>query len=78
MNEFQVRTIGGDLVQEVAQIDVFKNPKTSRTSHCYRITYRHMARALTMAEVNVIHNSIAQAAKGTLSVELRMIPNKTT
>ncbi|XP_018496686.1 phenylalanine--tRNA ligase, mitochondrial [Galendromus occidentalis] len=70
-----VRSIGTDLVQEVAQIDVFKHPKTSRTSHCYRITYRHMDRALTQSEVNVIHNSIAQAAKGALDVELRTIAN---
>lgn len=35
-----VRGVGGDLVEEVTCIDDFTNPKTGKTSHCYRITYR--------------------------------------
>jgi hypothetical protein len=39
-----VRGIGGDLVEEVVLIDSFTHPKTSRTSNCFRITYRRCAR----------------------------------
>lgn len=35
-----VRSIGGDLVEEVTLIDNFTNKKTGRTSNCYRIVYR--------------------------------------
>jgi hypothetical protein len=38
-----VRGIGGDLVEEVVLIDSFTHPKTSRTSNCFRITYRRCA-----------------------------------
>lgn len=65
------RTVGGDLIEQVKLIDDFKHPKTGRVSHCYRVVYRAVDRVLTKAEVNVIHDKIAQACKDEFGVELR-------
>ncbi|XP_015090172.2 phenylalanine--tRNA ligase, mitochondrial isoform X5 [Vicugna pacos] len=66
-----VRTIGGDLVEKVDLIDKFEHPKTHRTSHCYRITYRHMERTLSQREVGRIHQAVQEAAVRLLGVEGR-------
>ncbi|XP_013377296.1 PREDICTED: phenylalanine--tRNA ligase, mitochondrial isoform X2 [Chinchilla lanigera] len=66
-----VRTIGGDLVEKVDLIDKFEHPKTHRTSHCYRITYRHMERTLSQREVSHIHQDIQEAAVRQLGVDGR-------
>ncbi|XDB63133.1 hypothetical protein AB1E18_016468 [Capra hircus] len=66
-----VRTIGGDLVEKVDLIDKFEHPKTHRTSHCYRITYRHMERTLSQKEVGGIHHAVQEAAVQQLGVEGR-------
>lgn len=39
--------IAGDLVESVEEVDKFTHPKTNRTSHCYRITYRSMDRCVS-------------------------------
>lgn len=66
-----VRTIGGDLVEKVDLIDKFEHPKTHKTSHCYRITYRHMERTLSQREVTRIHQAVQEAAVQLLAVEGR-------
>ena len=66
-----VRSIGGDLVQEVTMVDCFTHPKTGRTSHCYRIVYRHMEKTLTQQEVNEVHQDIADSAFRDLGIEVR-------
>ncbi|ELU08020.1 hypothetical protein CAPTEDRAFT_219626 [Capitella teleta] len=66
-----VRTVGGDLVEQVDLVDEFTHPKHQRTSHCYRLVYRHMDRTLTQAEANEIHSSIGQKAIENLGVEIR-------
>ncbi|XP_062040259.1 phenylalanine--tRNA ligase, mitochondrial isoform X2 [Lepus europaeus] len=66
-----VRTIGGDLVEKVDLVDKFEHPKTHRTSHCYRITYRHMERTLSQKEVRHVHQAVQEAAVRLLGVEGR-------
>jgi phenylalanyl-tRNA synthetase alpha chain len=66
-----VRGIGGDLVEEVSLVDSFTHPKTARTSHCYRISYRSMERSLTDEEINALQERVRAGVAGELKVELR-------
>lgn len=66
-----VRSIGGDLVEEVTCIDTFNNKKTGRTSNCYRIVYRSMDRSLTDEEINTLQDRVRQQVSEVLKVELR-------
>jgi len=66
-----VRSIGGDLVEEVKLVDEFTNKKTGKTSNCYRITYRSMERSLTDEEINGLQEKVREAVSETLGVELR-------
>ena len=66
-----VRSVGGDVVEQVLLVDTFVHPKHQRTSHCYRIIYRHMERTLTQKEVNDVHNQITQTAVEQLGIEPR-------
>ena len=65
------RSIGGELIERVENIDTFTNPKTGKTSNCYRITYRSMDRSLTDVEINALQDSLRDEAASALSVELR-------
>lgn len=66
-----VREIGGDVIEQITLIDQFVHPKTKKTSHCYRIIYRHMERNLTQKEVTSIHNKIRETIASELNVTLR-------
>ncbi|CAG5129807.1 unnamed protein product [Candidula unifasciata] len=66
-----VRSVAGDLVEQVTLIDEFVHPKTGRGSHCYRLVYRHMEKALTQEEVNSIHQQIEASAAEQLDVQIR-------
>ncbi|GAB0090058.1 Phenylalanyl-tRNA synthetase [Sergentomyia squamirostris] len=66
-----VRSVGGDVVEQVHLQDQFKHPKTGRTSLCFRIIYRHMERTLTQAEVNGIHRRIAENLVEKFNIEIR-------
>ena len=68
-----VRSEGGDVIEQVTLIDEFLHPKHERTSHCYRIVYRHMDKTFTQDEVNLIHFKIADLAAQKLGVELRIM-----
>lgn len=45
--------------------------RTHKTSHCYRITYRHMERTLSQSEVRHVHQAVQEAAVRLLAVEGR-------
>lgn len=66
-----VRDVGGDLVEEVQLIDEFTHPKTERTSHCYRISYRSMDRSLTNEEIDALQESVRQRVQDKIGAELR-------
>lgn len=67
-----VRSVGGDMIEEVSLVDQFLHPKKMMKSHCYRISYRHMERTLTKNEVNEVHKAIGRKASEVLGVDLRI------
>ncbi|KAF7976681.1 hypothetical protein HWV62_5818 [Athelia sp. TMB] len=66
-----VRDVAGDLVEDVKMIDTFTNPKTSRTSQCYRINYRSMDKSLSNDETNEMHSRVVSRLKVQFGVEIR-------
>lgn len=66
-----VREIAGDLVENMKMIDSFVHPKTGRTSHCYRITYRSMDRSLTNEEIDALQEKVRELTTERFGVELR-------
>jgi len=66
-----VRSVAGDLVEEVKIQDTFRHPKTGRESKCYRILYRHMDRNLKNDEVDELQFKIRDDVVRLLNVELR-------
>ena len=66
-----IRTIGGDLIEQVECFDEFFHPKKLRQSQSYRIVYRHMEKTLTQEEVNKIHGEIENAVVKQFNVEIR-------
>ena len=72
-NDFNelARSVAGELVERVENIDTFTNPKTGKTSNCYRVTYRSMDRSLTDVEINALQDGLRDKAAAELGVELR-------
>ena len=66
-----VRGVAGDLAESVTLLDEFTHPKHGRTSHCYRVNYRHMDRSLTNEEVDAIQMQLRDRVVQELGVELR-------
>ena len=66
-----VRDIGGDLVEDVKQIDEFTHPVSGRKSLCYRINYRSLERTLRKEEAVELHERISRQLVEKLGVELR-------
>lgn len=59
------------MVEDVRLTDEFTNSKTQRTSNTFRITYRHMDRSLTSAEIDVVQERVRARMQSELRVELR-------
>lgn len=69
-----IRDIGGDLIEEVAQTDRFESEEKfgkDRVSYTFRITYRHLDRTLTNAEVNEVHSEIEKRTISEFEATLR-------
>lgn len=66
-----VRSVGGDVIEDVKLVDEFTHPKTGRKSMCYRINYRSLERTLTNAETNKMHSEVLEALVAKLGVEIR-------
>ena len=66
-----VRSIAGDLVEEIQLIDEFTHPKTGQQSKCYRILYRAMDKTLLNEEVDVLQDQLCKALVENLQVKLR-------
>ncbi|XP_076043461.1 phenylalanyl-tRNA synthetase, mitochondrial isoform X2 [Oratosquilla oratoria] len=71
LSQFQFEDPTTSVTYKVSLIDSFTHPKTKRTSHCYRIVYRHMERPLSQKEVNVIHKKIEELAAERFKVTIR-------
>jgi len=66
-----LRDIAGDLCEDASLVDSFTHPKTQKTSHCYRITYRSNERNLVDEEINDIQCKVRDQVASKLKVELR-------
>lgn len=66
-----VRSLGGDLVEQVMLTDEFYHPKKQRHSQTYRIIYRAADRTLTKDEINMIHKDIENHCRQRFNVEIR-------
>ncbi|KAI1136691.1 phenylalanyl-tRNA synthetase mitochondrial precursor [Hypoxylon sp. FL0543] len=66
-----VRSVAGDVVEDVRLVDEFTHPKTGRKSMCYRINYRSLERTLTNEETNDLHNKVNATLVEKLGVEIR-------
>ncbi|KAK2720288.1 hypothetical protein QYM36_004237 [Artemia franciscana] len=66
-----VRTVAGDVVEQVNLVDKFYHPKKKLYSRTYRIVYRHMEKTLTQEEVNKVHRLVEEAAERSLEVKIR-------
>lgn len=69
-----IRDIGGDLVEEVTQLDKYENKEKfgeGKVSYTFRIIYRSIERTLTSDEVNELHTRIEEMTKADFNAELR-------
>ncbi|XP_065844755.1 phenylalanine--tRNA ligase, mitochondrial-like isoform X2 [Oscarella lobularis] len=66
-----VRSVAGDLAEEVKLIDDFRHVETGRRSHCYRINYRSMDRTLTNKETNELQEELRNQVELQLGGKLR-------
>jgi phenylalanyl-tRNA synthetase alpha chain len=69
-----VRDIGGDLIEQVEQIDRYENEEKfgkGMVSYAYRVTYRSIERTLTGEEVDTLHKKLEEATRSTYSATIR-------
>lgn len=71
-----IRTVGGDLIEEVELLDKYENKEKfgeGKTSYTFRITYRHLDRTLTNQEVNELHAKIEEMTKKDYEGVIRVV-----
>lgn len=66
-----VRSVAGDVVEDVKLLDEFTHQKTGRKSMCYRINYRSPERTLTNTMANELHSKVEKELVNQLGVQLR-------
>jgi phenylalanyl-tRNA synthetase alpha chain len=69
-----IRDIGGDLVEEVEQVDKYENKEKfgeGKTSYTYRIIYRSNDRTLISEEVDKIQNEIYKETEKQFRADIR-------
>lgn len=66
-----IRSVGGDLVEQVELTDQFHNKKKGKRSQTYRIVYRSNDRIMTREEVNALHRQVEQRLERDFGAELR-------
>lgn len=66
-----VRSVGGDIVEQVSLLDKFTHPKTGKRSLTFRVVYRHMERTLTQQEVNDVHAAISKELIDKYNIKIR-------
>ncbi|CCE30408.1 related to mitochondrial phenylalanyl-tRNA synthetase (MSF1) [Claviceps purpurea 20.1] len=66
-----VRSVAGDVVEDVRLMDEFTNPKTGRKSMAFHIVYRSLEQTLTGEAANAYHQDVRNALVKELGVELR-------
>ncbi|KAI1111193.1 phenylalanyl-tRNA synthetase mitochondrial precursor [Nemania sp. NC0429] len=72
-NDFMeiVRSVAGDVVEDVKLRDEFTHPKTGRQSRCYRILYRSSERTLTNTIANELQAKVEKSLVEKLGIVLR-------
>lgn len=66
-----VRSVGGDLVEEVRCIDRFVHPTSGRHSKAFRIVYRSLECTLPRDVVKEVHQRVTEALEKRYGVEMR-------
>ena len=69
-----IRDIGGNLIEEVKQIDSYENAKKfgeGKISYTYRTVYRSLERTLTNEEVNALHEKVSAQTVSRFGAVLR-------
>jgi len=69
-----VRDVGGDMVEWVEQIDSYENEAKfgkGKKSYTFRITYRHLNKTLTSAEIDAVHKKLEEKTKTEFGGEVR-------
>ncbi|PHH69865.1 hypothetical protein CDD80_6444 [Ophiocordyceps camponoti-rufipedis] len=66
-----VRSVGGDLVEEVGCIDRFVHPTSGRHSKAFHIVYRSLGGTLHRDVVKEVHNRVTETLEKRYGVEMR-------
>ncbi|VDK27935.1 unnamed protein product [Gongylonema pulchrum] len=66
-----IRSLGGELIEQVKVTDTYMHPKTMRRSQTYRLVYRSHSGTLTKEDVNPIHSLIREKLVESFGVTLR-------